>query len=122
MSTPAPKDQAPLPDREPVRLYVYAASIAAGLVTSVGTFFWHWSATDDWRAAMGLAFLAFALPTGLGIGGAEAARNKAYSPATYNRDIDAHAVIEREQSAEYVRSRSGPPDPPPRPPPGRRVG
>lgn len=78
---------APLVDREPVRL---AAALAA-LVLTVGGFLTAWGGGVDWRIALGGALTAGATT----LAGGEWARSRAYSPATADVIMDAHAVIAR---------------------------
>jgi hypothetical protein len=77
---------APLLDREPVRVY----AIAAGLLTAVSSYLTSIGQGISHTMAAGVALGQLALV----VGGGEAARSKAYAPVTYDRDIDAHVIIE----------------------------
>lgn len=81
---------APISDREPIRLFVLAMSFIAGL----GVFFGAWGGGVDWRVAIGMGLGAFAAPAG----GAEAARAKAYAPSTVHSVMDAESVIAQTQA------------------------
>lgn len=80
-----PSSDAPLVDREPVRIFVLIAAVVA----AAGVFFMAWGSGTDWRIALGMALGAGGTPAV----GAEVGRSKAYSPATVDQLVDAETVI-----------------------------
>ena len=80
-----PASSAPLLEREPVRVF----AIVAGLLTATGQTLVAIGQHVDPLIAIGTALLSLAVI----VGGGEVARSKAVAPATYDRDVDAEAVI-----------------------------
>lgn len=76
----------PLAEREPIRLY----ALVAAALTSAGTCLVSIGQGVNALVAIGTALVGF----GTIAGGVELARAKAWSPASVDERVDAHAVID----------------------------
>ena len=83
---PASESQPSLMQREPVRVMAFVAGVMSS-VAEVMTLLGHGTSVT-------LAIAAGLTSLSIVIGAGEVARSKAYAPATYDRDVDAHVIIE----------------------------
>ncbi len=80
------KTNAPLIEREPARIY----AVIGGLLAAGSSFLTSLGQGISVTMAAGVALGQLALVFGAG----EAIRSRVFAPQTYDRDVDAHVIIE----------------------------